>query len=662
MKTTGKLTWALVAMMGFSFDIGWAEGWGDSTWYGAENCLGYPTGWHCPAGKEAEFGFKRSDGSTMPPHEGYATVCPCFNNPGYIEHTIAQIEDRLKKNPAITRLFLDEFWWGGYGEYWCCCDSCKKKYRARFGKEMPIVDRLEWGKMTPAEMRQNIEWRRDGLEEAYLAIAAKAKAVRPNISVTVHGVPGWYDLRGELFCRLNSLRISDLAYIEQYHDEIFWVAWLRGMSRSKTSMHTPYMADHASRTAPMIKYVSDAYQAVTAGMLAEGCYEPCTTILADGKNTEAVQQLVAREVKENRPYLEGASPVLYAAIVYSDDVKIYYGRHDASKSPIAQVRGAWEVMQKLHVPVEFINELDLKLETLKQFKVVILPNVTILTPPQVAAIRQYVQEGGSLLATFETGLYDQYGERGSDFSLADVFGLKYEGVESVAFPRGTIISPREGLLTHLQDTLVPRQDNSLFISAPFAITKPIEGITKATCWAVEVGDPSPLPLVRSKPSNIPAVHVNHFGKGKAVYISLDLFKMYPFLQSQPGSTTAFSGGMSLYFNVKGWMADLIGEVVDWLAPNPPVRTEGSSLLACTFFEQKERNRLIVHLYNPSIAMVGEAFNLPPSKIVLQKDFAKPQKVYSAWPEKKALTAKDRGEYLEIMTPETQTHQIVVIER
>ncbi len=112
------------------------------------------------------------------------------------------------------------------------------------------------------------------------------------------------------------------------------------------------------------------------------------------------------------------------------------------------------------------------------------------------------------------------------------------------------------------------------------------------------------------------------------------------------------------------MADLIGEVVDWLAPNPPVRTEGSSLLACTFFEQKERNRLIVHLYNPSIAVavVGEAFDLGPSKIVLQKDFAKPRKVYSAWPVRKDLSVQGKGECLEILAAETRTHQIVVLER
>jgi hypothetical protein len=42
---------------------------------------------------------------------------------------------------------------------------------------------------------------------------------------------------------------------------------------------------------------------------------------------------------------------------------------------------------------------------------------------QAANIRSYVQSGGSVLATFETGLYDEWGALRKDFALADVFDI-----------------------------------------------------------------------------------------------------------------------------------------------------------------------------------------------------------------------------------------------
>ena len=45
----------------------------------------------------------------------------------------------------------------------------------------------------------------------------------------------------------------------------------------------------------------------------------------------------------------------------------------------------------------------------------------------VPAIAAYVDAGGSLLATFETSLYNERNERRPDFGLADVFGIRKAG-------------------------------------------------------------------------------------------------------------------------------------------------------------------------------------------------------------------------------------------
>ena len=56
-----------------------------------------------------------------------------------------------------------------------------------------------------------------------------------------------------------------------------------------------------------------------------------------------------------------------------------------------------------------------------------LPNTALLSDEQCQQLRDYVDAGGSLLATFETSMYTERNERRADFGLADVFGIRKAG-------------------------------------------------------------------------------------------------------------------------------------------------------------------------------------------------------------------------------------------
>ncbi len=51
----------------------------------------------------------------------------------------------------------------------------------------------------------------------------------------------------------------------------------------------------------------------------------------------------------------------------------------------------------------------------------------MLSDHQCNQIRDYVRSGGSLMASFETGLYDENLIPRTDFALADVFGIHQAG-------------------------------------------------------------------------------------------------------------------------------------------------------------------------------------------------------------------------------------------
>jgi hypothetical protein len=76
---------------------------------------------------------------------------------------------------------------------------------------------------------------------------------------------------------------------------------------------------------------------------------------------------------------------------------------------------------------DFIHEDNLQPERLKKYSALILPNTALLSDEQCQQLREYVQQGGSLLGTFETSMYTEQNVRRSDFGLADVFGIHAAG-------------------------------------------------------------------------------------------------------------------------------------------------------------------------------------------------------------------------------------------
>jgi hypothetical protein len=76
---------------------------------------------------------------------------------------------------------------------------------------------------------------------------------------------------------------------------------------------------------------------------------------------------------------------------------------------------------------DFVHEDRLQLERIKKYSAIILPNTALLSDEQCRQLRDYVNQGGSLVATFETSMFNERNERRDDFGLADVFGIHAAG-------------------------------------------------------------------------------------------------------------------------------------------------------------------------------------------------------------------------------------------
>src|SRR5205814_202929 len=89
--------------------------------------------------------------------------------------------------------------------------------------------------------------------------------------------------------------------------------------------------------------------------------------------------------------------------------------------------GLYHAMIEARIPFEMVHDQLLEAEHIDRYKVLLLPNTAALSDRQCEQLRAYVKRGGSLVATFETSLYDEKGKRRRDFGLADLFGVSFDG-------------------------------------------------------------------------------------------------------------------------------------------------------------------------------------------------------------------------------------------
>ncbi|MGI8634954.1 MAG: Tat pathway signal protein, partial [Segetibacter sp.] len=125
--------------------------------------------------------------------------------------------------------------------------------------------------------------------------------------------------------------------------------------------------------------------------------------------------------KDNEQYLINRTPIANIGVVWSQDNNDYYGRDNAIELVELPLRGVLQSMVRAQIPYLLVHADHIERDAAK-FSVLILPNLALMTNSQIAAVRKFVDNGGSLIATDESSLYDEMGDRRSDYALSDIFG------------------------------------------------------------------------------------------------------------------------------------------------------------------------------------------------------------------------------------------------
>jgi hypothetical protein len=90
-------------------------------------------------------------------------------------------------------------------------------------------------------------------------------------------------------------------------------------------------------------------------------------------------------------------------------------------------QGIYDALLRGRFAFDFVHEDRLDPERLGKYRALLLPNIAMLSDGQCGQIHDYVQSGGSIMASFETSLFDENLNERADFGLADLLGIGKAG-------------------------------------------------------------------------------------------------------------------------------------------------------------------------------------------------------------------------------------------
>jgi beta-galactosidase len=211
-----------------------------------------------------------------------------------------------------------------------------------------------------------------------------------------------------------------------------------------------------------------------------------------------------KEISQVGEELRLLAPMLQGTTVHAEVCLLYSHDNDWALQQPPQPTKFFKLRDHLHliytalhdrnIPVDFARPS----EDLSKYKLVFAPSLHLLSEGDADRLKLYVQNGGTLVGTFNTGLVNEHHiapDSGYPHDLTDLFGL-----EVLEF-----------------DPLPPGEENHLMFKGSF----PTSHMHPARMWC-DVIEPKDCQVLATYAKDFyagrPALTMNTFGLGKAIYI------------------------------------------------------------------------------------------------------------------------------------------------
>src|SRR5262245_59641196 len=329
---------------------------------------------------------------------------------------MTEVKREIMSRYQVDGIFINR--WDGSGM--CYCEHCRKNFRDATGHDLPRTNNPQ----DPAR-RAYILWRQERLfalwrrwDEAVRAINSDS-CVIPN---TGGGANSALDMKriGELAPTLMADHQARRGVMPP------WGNGKRGKEFRATMGNKPIVGIFSVGLEEPYRWKDSVQNPAEIRLwaingIANGL-RPWFTKFAGSINDprwlKPVEELY-QWCAANEKYLRNERPLARVGLVYSQQTAWFHAEERGRQHTEEATHGWYHALIEARVPFEMVHDRLLDADHLAAFKTLILPNIACLSDAQCAQLRAFVQRGGGIVATHETSLYDEQGNKRKDFGLAD---------------------------------------------------------------------------------------------------------------------------------------------------------------------------------------------------------------------------------------------------
>ncbi len=444
----------------------------------------------------------------------------CINNEGFRAHVKRQVE-ALSKRYDFVGLWVDMIDWF---DTFCKCPTCQAKLKAEEGIDVPLT--VDYTDVSFAKYRLARErWLADFMDMVKSAVIKH----NPNATVTFQNA-AWG--RGAL----TGISESSVAKTEFLAGDFYGLPlqysvickFLNNATPNRPiEFMTSVCADLSSHTASktdreLLRSVQGSLAHNTAFTFIDAI-DPIGTINESRyKRMRRIADATSRERNNLAPDSKLISDVTYyvnhSSLIDYQSVPIE--EHTESGAIKAKMACFAETMIERHISYDVnchknVNDID--------SQVIFLSNVRFLEPDEVSALTEFVERGGTVIATCMTGTLEKRGGTTGDFALSDLLGVHYLGNTNYdnSYIRrrdcgvSEFIEYDEGYPVAVSGSAVlTRAEADTEVLA--YLTLPISSSTDTEVFSSAISDPPINDTV------YPAITRRKVGKGTSVYIAAPL--------------------------------------------------------------------------------------------------------------------------------------------
>lgn len=364
------------------------------------------------------------DGNQIKSGDSYVA---CVNS-GYYQSFIPKIFEEIIEKYSPDG-FSDNNWAGTGMNMICYCDNCRERFRRECGSELP--EKVDW---EDPIYRKWVKWGysvRVKNWKHFNKVTAEAGGNHCRwfgmLIANPFGLgPRFYDLKALisdsdfLFCD-HQARDSENGFEHNaLAGSLIRFAGEENMLAAGSMSHY-YRGLQTFRQSASTRHETRKW--IECG--AAGGFAPWFHVI--GGNTDDQRRLklsadLYRWIKENKWYFMNRTDTADIGVIWSQETAVYYGRNELASKSEACFQGITEVLSREGIPFLPIHADDIR-KYENRLKLLILPNIAILTDEQEKAVTDWLKAGKNLIITDDTGLYDSEGEWKGPGAIYQLLGI-----------------------------------------------------------------------------------------------------------------------------------------------------------------------------------------------------------------------------------------------